>query len=112
MTRSDLWPSRRSNTATTAPSVSLISATDSAATLENHGNSIPGCREANDALCSPTVNRATRTGTMNTLGPQSPTLPSATDSDREIVGRSVRELNAENTGHPLPDPSRNQYEMV
>jgi hypothetical protein len=39
-------------------------------------------------------------------------FPSAPDSDVAIVGRSLRESNAEHTEEHPPDPSRYQYDMV
>ncbi|KAN0137209.1 hypothetical protein V8E53_004919 [Lactarius tabidus] len=114
MTQSDLSPSYRSITATTALSASdgIISMTDPGASLEYHGNPVPGLREANDALRPPAGNRAMRTSTLITLDPQSPSLPPVADSDRVIAGRSQREQNDENTGDRPPHPSRNQYDIV
>ena len=69
-----------------------------------------GLREVDDALHSPATNRAMRTDTTTTLDQQSPSLPSVTDSDQAISGRSLRETNAENTRDHYP--SRNQYDIV
>ena len=75
MTRSDLSPYCPAITATTALSASqgVIPATDPGAIPEGHGNSMPGSRKA--------------------LDPQSPSLPSVTDTDGAITGHSLREPN-------------------
>ena len=69
-----------------------------------------GFCEVNDVLHPTAMNRAMHPDTTTTLDQQSPSLPSVTDSDRAISGRSLRETNAENTGDHYP--SRNQYDIV
>ena len=75
MTRSDLSPYCPAITATTALSASqgVIPATDPGAIPEGHVSSMPGSSKA--------------------LDPQSPSLPSVTDTDGGITGNSLREPN-------------------
>jgi hypothetical protein len=101
-----------STTATPSASPGLSSTTIRGAS-ENDGIPSTGLREAKDALRPPTVNPAMRTNAMDTLDPQSPSLPSVTDSDRDIAGSSLREPNAGRTrgDHP-PHVSHCSYDIV
>ncbi len=101
---------------TTAPSASPgpTSAHDLGAVAKDDGSLKPGLRKEKDALDPPSVNHAIHANDMATLDlpPQSPSLPPVTDSDVAIVGRSLREPNAERTGGRPPDTSRGWYDMV
>ncbi len=116
-TRSDLSPSRpesrRSMIALTAPSASPgpTSAPDlGGAAAEDDDRPKPGLRKERDALDPPSVNGAIH-ATLD-LPPQSRSLPSVTDSDVAIAGRSLREPNGERTGDHPPHPSHCRYDIV
>lgn len=84
------------------------------AVSENNGSLKPGLHKEQDVLAPPSVNRSIHPNTMATLDLplQSPALPSITDSDVAIAGRSLREPNAEHTADRPPDRSCYQYDMV
>ena len=116
MTRSD--PSHRSIIDTTTPSASPggTSALDlgPGATTEGDGGPMLALHEEMDAIDPPSVNRAIHSNTMAIPDPppQSPSLPSVTDSDVAITGRSLREPNVERTEDRPPDSSHYQYDIV
>ena len=66
--------------------------------------------DSRNTLDLPLVNRAIDASTIAT--PQPPSLSSVTDSDVAIVGRSLREQNAEHTADHPPGPSCYRYNMV
>ncbi|KAI9449218.1 hypothetical protein BJY52DRAFT_1420068 [Lactarius psammicola] len=106
--------SHRSIVVTTAPSTSLgpTPAPDLRASAEDDGGPTPSLRKEKDTLNPPSVNHAIHANTMDSLylPPQSPSLPSATDSDVAIVGCSLQEPNAERKEGDRPlHPSHSRY---
>ncbi len=100
MTRSDLSPSfpesDRSTIVTTAPCAfpGPTPPPDFGAAAEDDGIPRPDLRKENDP---PSVNRAIQANTLD-LPPQSPSLPSVTDSNIAIAGPSLREAYTKRTG--------------
>jgi len=112
-----LRESYRPMTGLSAPSASLVptSEPDPGTSIEDDCGSTPAFRTGNDAIDSLSEYHVIDVNAMPTLviPPQSPSLPSATDPDVAIVGRSLREPNAEHdTGDNSPDPSPYQYDIV
>jgi hypothetical protein len=108
-----LGESHRPLTGLSAPSASLVPifGPDLGTSVEGDCSSTPAFRKGNDAVDPPSVDHLTDANALPT--PQSPPLPSATDPDVAIVGRSLRGPNAEHDtgGHP-PGPSPYQYDIV
>jgi hypothetical protein len=119
ITRTDLslsFPeSRQLITVPGAPIASLVQAPSpdpDTVAVEDGSPISSSCKEEHDLDCS--VHHAIDANTTPTmfLTPQPPSLPSVTEPDGAMVGRSQRVLDAEHEGaHPL-DSSSYRYDMV
>lgn len=99
-----------------APSTSVgpTSAPDPGAAARGDCSQMPDLHSEMDALDPPLANREIHANTMATLdlSPQSPPLPSVTDLEVAIAGRSLREPSVEHIEDNRLDPSHSQYDMV
>jgi hypothetical protein len=117
--RTDLSPSfpesRHPITVPDAPNASLLRTPgpDPGTVAVDDGSPISSlCKEEHDL--DPSVHYALDENTTPTIAlpPQPPSLPSTTDPDMAVAGRSPQGPNAELTMDGSPDPSRYQYDIV
>ena len=86
-------------------------APDLGSAIEHNGTLWPRLPEE---MNTPPINRSIRADTsVTTPDSRPPSLPSVTDSDGTVTGRSPQELNAGNTGGDRPSRlPHGQYDIV